>query len=603
MCGISGILSINDKPINREHLEKLHQAIEHRGPDSEGYYYDEHIGLAHRRLSIIDLRRESDQPFNVDERYVLIYNGEIYNYIEIKKELIKLGHLFKTESDTEVLLKAYIQWGEDCQEKFNGMWAFAIWDREYKELFCSRDRYGIKPFYWSIYSDCFYFGSEIKQLRIDKLGSKVNYEELSIFLYSGCTNSTNNTFFKDINSLEAGHSLKINRKGEKYIKCWYDLNKKINIDENEFKPDEFLYHINNAIRIRMRSDVSLGTALSGGLDSSLIVTLASNLYSRKNKDKLFGIHAKSTEEDTNESYYAEIAAKHAGCSLINVTPSYEYFKKIINEIIFFQDEPFASTSSIMQFNVMSKARALGLKVMLDGQGSDEILLGYTRLILPRLITTYRKNGILGFLNEIKNSNNNNNDINYKSLIKYLIGGGSSKLRTSYLRNRLNFVNLSIDPTYNLYEELKNQRGHIVNSQIIELKKTSLPQILRSEDRNSMANSVEARVPFLDYKLVEYCLNLKSDSKVKNGWTKYPIRSINKLPSEIAWRKSKLGYDSPEKAWDKKFSREMLSTIRNSPLILEITNIKELEEKWNVLNSKERWRLYNVAIWQKIFKVI
>ena len=600
MCGISGVLSFNNQ-IDRNEIIRSHDSIKHRGPDSEGFFFDKNIALAHRRLAIIDLSKDSDQPFSLENRFVIVFNGEIYNYIEIREELKTKGHYFKTESDTEVLLRSYIEWGSGCQNKFNGMWAFAIWDKKRQQLFCSRDRYGIKPFFWTKNSKSFYFGSELKQFIVNDIGRQCNYEELSIYLYGGCTNSTNQTFFKGINSLEPGHSLLINYLGEMKINKWYDLEESINPVQNKLDLEEFNYLLTNSIKLRMRSDVKVGSALSGGLDSSTILKLASNTINN-DKNNIFAIHAKSSEKVTDESDYARIAANYASSKLIIVEPSFEDFKNTINEVIFHQDEPFASTSDFMLYKVMQKAKELGCKVMLDGQGSDEILMGYSRYVLTTLISSFRRNGFFGMFKDYRYAQLNNAELNHNSILKYLVGGASSRMRASFVNTRFKFLKLNIGSIQQLYKDVSRNNASSTLLQTIEFKRNTLPQILRTQDRLSMANSIEGRVPFLDYRLVEYCLNLRSDYKVKDGWTKYPLRISKNLPKEISWRKSKLGYDSPSKTWLGKYSTEMLSCISKSPMLKEITDMHKLKSSWKILNSKEKWRLFNVAVWQKIHNV-
>ena len=603
MCGISGIISLNGREISHSDIYNLNKQIIHRGPDSEGFFIDDNIALAHRRLSIIDLEANSNQPFFYEDKFVLIFNGEIFNYIELRDELRKLGHFFKTNSDTEVLIKAYSEWGESCLDKFNGMWAFAIWDRVKKSLFCSRDRYGIKPFYWVNFENKFYFASEIKQLRKLKLGNKCNYEELSIFMYSGCANSSSQTFFKDINNLLPGHSLNIHNNGEIKIKSWYQIRNKIQLADAKFDTYEFKYHLKNAVNLRMRSDVKIGASLSGGLDSSSVISLISEILEETNNNEIFSaIHAKSSDFLFDESRYAELACESLNFKLSKIEPSYQDFFNSLSNLIHFQDEPFASSNIFMQFSVMQKAKNLGIKVMIGGQGSDEVLLGYERFFLVNLLAHYYKKGFKGLFDYFYFSLKNNKQFNIFSILKYIFGNYSGSLRAEFLRNRMHFLNLDIDPTQYLYKEVSKAKFNPLEAQFIELEKTSLPQILRVEDRNSMAHSIESRLPFLDFNFVEYCLSLLVTEKVQNGWSKYPLRNSNILKKEIAWRKSKFGFDGFENEWDRKYSHNMLKKVKLSPLIKNISNINKLSKDWFKLSPKERWRIFNVCIWQEINNV-
>ena len=603
MCGISGILDLDGESVSKKDIKILNSSIVHRGPDAEGEFIEENIAIAHRRLSIIDLNNFSNQPFFYKERYVISFNGEIYNYIEIRKELKNLGYLFETNSDTEVLIKSYAEWGRKCLNKLNGMWAFAIWDRKDKRLFCSRDRFGIKPLYWSKKRNKVYFASEIKQLRDLNLGTNCNYDELSIFIYSGCANSSNQTFFRDINSLSPGHFLIIERNGSIKIEPWYDLRNKIHKLDKSCDLSEFKYHLSSSIKLRLRSDVRIGTSLSGGLDSSAVIKIASELLKNSfENEKFVGIHAKSTDLRFDESKFAESACKGLDVALYKVKPTYQDFLKSIREMVYFQDEPFASSNNLMQYSVMKKAKNLDVKVMLDGQGSDEILFGYNRAFLITLLAYFAKEGFLGTFKHIIGSLNNNTELTLISMLKYLVGNLSGFARSRYLANRMNFINLSLEPTKDLFYEVSKAKYDPIEYQIIDIEKTSLPQILRTEDRNSMAHSVEARLPFLDYNLVEFCLSLEVSDKVKKGWTKFPLRSSDILDKEIAWRKSKLGFDGPEVQWDKNYAPFMLKEVQKSQFINQISDIKKLSSLWFGLSAKERWRIFNVCIWQEMNNV-
>tara|TARA_A100001388_G_scaffold275967_1_gene262568 strand:- start:819 stop:2636 length:1818 start_codon:yes stop_codon:yes gene_type:complete len=603
MCGIAGILSLKDEKIFEKDIRIMNKAVIHRGPDAEGYFFEDNLALAHRRLSIIDLSQNANQPFFYKDRYVLVFNGEIYNYLEIKKKLSLLGYDFQTNSDSEVLIKAYAHWGSDAQNMFNGMWAFAIWDRKKKELFCSRDRFGIKPFYWGLKSNNFYFGSEIKQLRAIGIGKKCNKKEISIYIYTGCTNSSNESFYDGIYSLDKGHSLLIKKNGSRIIDRWYSLKNKIYLSKKNADPEELYSILNSSLQLRLRSDVNVGTALSGGIDSSSLVSLAVRNYQKMiNDGEFIAIHAKSTDPLVDESSFAIEAVKKSLCNLNLVEPKFYDFNNSIKEIIFYQDEPFASQNIFMQYFVMNRAKELDCKVMLDGQGADEIFLGYSRLIFPYFFYLLRKEGIFKFLKESNQYIKNNYEINIYSFLKYFFGYPCGSLRSRYMRKRMQCINLSIDPVRKLYGEIARTKDNLDDAQILEIEKITLPQLLRTEDRNSMANSIEARIPFLDYRLVEYCLNLKPESKIKEGWTKYPLRNLNLIDKNLAWRKSKYGYDAPQSEWSQKLSKEMLSKITNSEFMKSIADLKKIRDGWFKMNSNEKWRLFNLSVWQEVHKV-
>ena len=380
MCGISGIINKTRGSVSKSDLKQINDLIIHRGPDAEGFYFKNEVGFGHRRLSILDLSELGSQPMTLDD-LTITYNGEIYNYIEIREELQALGYSFKSESDTEVILAAYKQWGKECIHRFNGMWAFAIHDSSNDEVFITRDRFGIKPLYYKESNLGFYFGSEIKQLLYFDDNPTVNKQILFDYLYLSYHHHTNDTFFEGISSLEPGHNLIFCLKTQTFkIKRYYDLKKKeefegLNFDEALKKYGE---KIRNSIKLRLRSDVKVGTCLSGGMDSSFIASYASKFYNKNAQERFTAITAKSTEKKTDESHFAKKVVENSNLNWALTEPSKEEFLKYLDEVINVQEEPFGSPSIIMQYFVMKKAKEEGCIVMLDGQGGDETLLGYDR---------------------------------------------------------------------------------------------------------------------------------------------------------------------------------------------------------------------------------
>lgn len=596
MCGISAILSLNDDYVPFDSLDRLHSLIESRGPDGQGFYRDSCVGLAHRRLAIIDRSSDANQPFHWDDRYVVIFNGEIYNYRELRVELESYGFKFRTNSDTEVLIASYSHWGEDCQSRFNGMWAFIIWDKLTKTLFCSRDRFGVKPLYWARRDNYIYLASEPKQLHAVGFGSNVNQSELSRFLYSGIVGSSSSTFFNDIHSLPAGHCFLIRPYQSFTIDRWYS------VPESSSTVIDFKDLLGDSVLLRLRSDVQVGSCLSGGLDSSSIVMLASSLLRKTTACSLQSIHARSIDPEVSEYSYASFVSKLADSSLSTVTPSSDQFWSNINRICKVQDEPFGSPSICMQFFVMEQARALGCPVMLDGQGADEILLGYSKFMVLALLHAWRFGGLSRLLFTLRSSWSANASLTPRSSLQYLIATLLSPLRTARVGRRLSFLNLSLKPVRQLYRSVSSVSGDCRQTQLLELFHTSLPALLRYEDRNSMAHSVEARLPFLDYRLVEAALAMPVDQKIHDGWSKYPLRTSGILPDQIAWRRSKLGFNAPERSWIGGYSRQMLEQTLDSPLISSISDRVSLERRWIGLDRREQWRLFNVAVWADIYNV-
>ena len=596
MCGLSCVFSLSGDNAEPGAIEALHSQIQARGPDGEGIYRESSLALAHRRLAIIDTSVSANQPFFWGDRYVVVFNGEIYNYRELRVELEAEGFHFSTSSDTEVLIAAYSHWGQACQERFNGMWAFVIWDRQSKQLFCSRDRFGVKPLYWAERNQQLFLASEPKQLRALGLGSQVNRDELSRFLFSGIVGATSDTFFAGIQSLPPGHFLVAAHNLPIRITRWYSF-PSTSVDSHAIPS-----LLRDSVALRLRSDVPVGSCLSGGLDSSAVVMIATKALKSSSTNPLSCIHARSSDPEVDESSFASLVADASGSRLLTLTPSADQFWDNLPEICRIQDEPFGSPSICMQYFVMQQARVSGCPVMLDGQGADEILLGYSKFMVLALSHAWQTGGIKLFVRTLLNSWSANASLTPSTTFQYLVATLLSPLRTARVSRRFSFLNLSIDPVRDLYDSVSAAATDCRRTQLLELFQTSLPALLRYEDRNSMAHSVEARLPFLDYRVVESALSLPVDRKIHNGWSKYPLRISGILPDAIAWRRSKLGFNAPERSWIGAYSREMLKHTLDSPLIAAISDRRKLERAWPKLDRREQWRLFNVAIWADIFSV-
>ena len=596
MCGIGGIINKNNKSVEELLIHQMTDIIAHRGPDSSGSFLYKNIAFGHRRLSILDLSSSGHQPMKYLDDLVITYNGEIYNFIEIREELIQKGYIFDSNSDTEVILKAYHCWGKTCVNYFNGMWSFSILDIKQKIVFCSRDRFGVKPFYYIENNDLFSFGSEISQL-LPFLPNRILNKKVALdYLISGIEECSNETFFKDIYLLKGGHNLVFDLQTNSYeIERYYNL--KLS-DQKNTSVDDYIQELKRSITLRLRSDVKVGTCLSGGIDSSTISSFASTIYQNSN-EKLMAIHAKSSEYKTDESEFAKIVSKIANINLNFVEPSYSDFKSNILSIIKIQQEPFGSLSIIMQYFVFKKAKELGCIVMLDGQGGDETLLGYERYY-PAIVKS--KKGIAKLKALLQSSKNSR--LRLIDTIKYQYYFSNYKLRLKRLKYKNSFYKSEIINEYES-EELRiisESYNDISILQKNEIESSQLPHLLKYEDRNSMANSIESRLPFLDYKLVELSLNTNTSLKIKDGWTKFILRKAAEtiLPKEIVWRKAKLGFNAPEKTWTKEFENEMIKEIQQSEILNNFIDFKKLYFK--NLDLRTKWRLYNFSAWEKEFKV-
>jgi asparagine synthase (glutamine-hydrolysing) len=608
MCGIAGIIQ------KKEHCERIPQllqtmtdSIQHRGPNSEGIYAYKNVGLGHRRLSIIDLSHDGHQPmFYQNKNLVITYNGEIYNYIELKQELEKLGHVFFSKTDTEVILAAYHEWGTNCVKKFNGMWAFAILDKVNEILFCSRDRFGVKPFYFINHPNLFAFGSEIRQLLPLGHQTAANKTLVVDFLLTSIRDHQQETFFKDIHKLPAGHHLIYSLKENTFkINKYYELSRN-DYDHNlntEESIESFINLLEDAVKLRLRADVPVGTCLSGGLDSSTIASIAAPLYQQKSGSFFKGITAISEQENNNEAQYAQEVIQHANMDWLQVKPSYSDFVNSLSKVVLAQEEPFGSTSLVMQYFVMQTAKNNGITILLDGQGGDEILLGYGKYYGSYLLTMLKEQGFSRFIHGIRNAGANNKQLSLTNAIKFMAGSMLPELRFKYYSHQQNYLRSTINTPEHLSQYSKSSYD-VFKLQKLEIERTNLPVLLCYEDKNSMAHSIETRLPFLDYRVVEAALNLPGKYKIHQGWSKWILRKgmENKMPKSIAWRKNKFGFEAPEILWQQQHASIMLSAVKNSQIIQEIAHSKKLATQYKNLDRRSQWRLYSIALWEDAFGV-
>ncbi|QFR48895.1 asparagine synthase (glutamine-hydrolyzing) [Sulfurimonas lithotrophica] len=607
MCGISGIINKNNETIDIKNIKKINDLIKHRGPDDEGFYLEKNFAFGHRRLSILDLSSDGHQPMHYQNKYVITYNGEIYNYLEIKEELLAFGYEFNSHTDTEIILASYDKWGEKCVDKFNGMWAFALYDKEKNKIFCSRDRFGIKPFYYTEIDGKFVFGSEIKQLLDFYENKVVNQNILIDYLVTGMIEHNNETFFKNIYKLEQSHNLVYNLENNQYKSYrYYDIYfdkeaSNLNCTDSVLKyKDQFL----RSISFRLRSDVKVGTCLSGGLDSSSVAACAANIYNRNTVNKFTAIHAKSIEKSSDESYYAKRVAEHSNLDLNIIEPEVDDFKKIIDEVIYTQEEPFGGPSIFMQYFVMKKAKELNCKVMLDGQGGDETLLGYEKYYPAAYLDILKKDGLFKAIKMIRYSNKNNFKMSFKWILKYTIGGLLGRLRKFEYKRKTSFIKKKYLKEFSFIDKLSKSFLQINELQRYEIYHTNLPVLLRYEDKNSMRHSIETRLPFIDYKTLETAFSTNMEYKINDGWTKYLLRKVvdDILPEDVVWRKNKLGFAAPEKTWLESIDADMKEKIFSSNIIKTVSNLNKLSINYNKLSYRIKWRLYNIAVWENIYDV-
>jgi asparagine synthase (glutamine-hydrolysing) len=601
MCGITGIINKNNLPCDERLLHKVNDSIRHRGPDGDGFFVYKNLGFGHRRLSIIDLTDSGKQPMELNDRYYITYNGEVYNYIEIREELIRAGVMFKSATDTEVILKAYEFWGENCLQHFNGMWAFAIFDKQKETVFISRDRFGVKPLYYINTTEKFAFGSEIKQMLGFGMKAKINKQMLSDYFCIGYSNYTRDTFFDGIFQLEPGCNLTLSLKDiNPKITRYYELkvNKEINKLKEEQAIDFYISKLNDAINLRLRSDVVVGSCLSGGLDSSYISSYAGTLHNTKSKDCFKAITARSLQSDNDESPYAKMVADYANLDWYIVSPDTNDYLKVLDKVIEIQEEPFGGPSIIMQYYVFKMAKDNNCIVMLDGQGGDETLLGYERYYASYFNT-------LGIVQKVKFlfTASKNSKLKISKLFKYILYFNNYYIRRRFLLKKNLYLKKELASLFNnkLLRSIVDKSKNIYELQIFEIQSSQLRTLLMYEDKNSMAHSIETRLPFLDYRAVEVAISMNCDYKIHGGWTKYPLRKSgvdNKvLPTEIAWRKNKIGFEAPSKLWLSK-KEENVKLFQASPFLNTIIDFTKIK----VWDDATYWKILNVYKWQILFNV-
>lgn len=585
MCGIAGIVSKRNSEEEQTQLKKATNALAHRGPEAEGFWSndDATVSFGHRRLCILDLSDAAAQPMRYNDRYTLVYNGEIYNYPEVKKELEAEGHAFRSQSDTEVVLIAYAAWGGACLQRFDGMFAFAVWDEEEQKLFAARDRLGEKPFFFFYDEERLLFASEIKAFWPMGVEKKVNEAMLYNFLTIGYTTNPSDateTFYHNVQKLPAAHSLTYSlREGKLHTHCYWQVYVGATESIREEEAIETFQHLfADAIRKRLRSDVAIGTSLSGGLDSSSIVAFCASEAAEQYTHKCFTASFNGFEKD--ETAYASLVAKQYHLQHFTATVDVSDVPDLMDKISSQQDEPFSSSSALAQYKVFALAKEQGVTVLLDGQGADEILAGYRKYYKWFWSELYRSKK-LHRSNEVKAAKalGVEESFGIKSKAAALLPDFAASLLQTQ-KSKEAYRNKRLSPGFAF---ARRQNFYYASPPHLTLNGAlhyntfvnGLEEILRLADRNSMAHSVELRLPFLSHHLVEFLFTLPPHFKIHQGWTKWLLRKAveYKLPNEIAWRKDKVGYEPPQKLW-----------MQNQAVQEKIYEARSLLVKEGVLNK-------------------
>jgi asparagine synthase (glutamine-hydrolysing) len=665
MCGIVGVWNINGSPIDNRELDSFTDSLAHRGPDGRGVYIDPKVGLGlgHRRLAILDLSETGKLPMSFgDGRYWITYNGEVYNFIELRKELTELGHRFRSETDTEVVLAAYAEWGEDCQLRFNGMWAFAIWDSHKRTLFLSRDRFGVKPLHYLFNGKQFVFASELKAFMA--LNQSVRPEfDLGIMAIMGNIESAKKTFLKGVHILNGGNCLTLREGRPPAIRQWWHTKDHLTEVPTQFNDQVAQYKelFFDACKIRMRSDVPIGTALSGGLDSSSVLCTMANIRAElKDGQRLAENWQKAFVLDYTDTSHSE---RSQATDVINHTGAIPIFKDLLLSNISVEDIvqitydlEAVQDPSIGPWSLYREMRRNSTVVSIDGHGGDETLAGYHNypavamrdFMWPWSSKERLKDiqdTLLGlYEEEVPDGYDNFVNIPSQFDIMKSILTNKKQVLTSNLRNSLHAMpalykmahtirrnaisykqsngpprgkgwSLIADtnPSYLTESKLSGKHFDQLNRKLYnDFHIHVLPRILRNFDRLSMAHGVEIRAPFLDWRLVSYAFSLPSDAKIGDGFTKRILRESmrNILPENIRLRKGKIGFASPMTAWYEHSLKDFVLDSVNSNDFLSSTiwdgqvirNFAEISyKKKNYQNATRSWKYIQTMILMKSFR--
>lgn len=623
MCGFVGIINKTKEEVDSNLLREMATIIHHRGPDEDGVFIEKNIGFFHKRLSIIDLST-GQQPMNFNG-CTLVFNGEIYNYIELRNDLIRKGHEFRTTSDTEVILHLYVEYGNDFVNLLNGMFAFIIYDQPKNKLFIARDHFGIKPLYWYHDESNIIFGSEIKALLAHpEIKAEPDYDNLCEYLTFQFILG-DGTMFTNIAKVMPGHYLTIDLFSWdiKNVKYWIPNFKIDHYHTEEYFIVELQKILEETVTQQLRSDVSIGTYLSGGIDSSLVTIMASKFLNKPLKS-FSGAFSEGAE--FNELEYARVAAKAANSELFEVFPTEQEFIDLLPKLIYHLDEPVAGPGLFPQY-IVSKLASKHVKVILGGQGGDEIFGGYARYMIA-----YLEQAIKGAINE-----SNEEDEHIVSLSSILPNLPSLKQYVPMMksfwksdafepmdRRYYNLLNRMGSTAEFLHKDIMNrcQDGAIFKKFAVHFNDSdtksyfnkmthfdmqgSLPGLLQVEDRVSMSVSIESRVPLLDRRIVDLISTMPAAMKFKGGEMKYLLKkTINSyMPEKIMHRKDKMGFPVPLHLWSQNKAKDFIMDVLLSKKAKE-RNIINTEYVEKLITSQQPfsrglWGLLSLELWYNQF---
>ncbi len=591
MCGICGIIS--KKEIRHNDLKVMNQALAHRGPDAQEYYFEQNVGFAHSRLSILDLSVKGNQPMHYLDRYVITFNGEIYNYLEIRTDLENLNYTFHTQTDTEVIMAAYDYYGSECLKLFNGAWAFCIYDKQKEEIFISRDRLGKKPLYIYQKDSILLFASEIKAiLKHPEVTAKVNEEWVKRYLTHGLyfidgQSKFDLSSFVDIEEFPPAHY--------SYLSLRNGLNQKFKLtrywqieSKGDFKGsfeeavECYRELLTDSVKIRLRSDVPVGTAL-GGMDSSIIVHLINLLRGENTNQKQMTFSSVYHQAETkycDESEFIQKTSQFLNVENFTIEPDSQQVLEEHRKVIYAMDIP-VNSSCLSGWHTYKRISQSPVRVTLDGQGADEILGGYLSYLIYYL-SSMKAASMIYEIQKFKDIPQTKQYFIKSILLKMM---RRCHFSDQHIKNFLRIQHSSSDLNQVLKEDILG----------------SLRLLLFYGDRESMAFSVESRMPFTDYRLIEFMMQVPADFKIKDGWTKMISREAfkNDLPKEVIWRRDKMGWSIPDHYWfNHLYKKQVDLSIKSSEICKHY--LKNDISKVDDLSLNKRMRLYNLCIWHDLF---
>lgn len=649
MCGIYGRWHRDGASVSLAQVEAATTQIRHRGPDDEGYLVASaarrrvfeaagvdtdarlalpplaelagescDLALGFRRLSILDLSPAGHQPMrSEDGRRWLVFNGEIYNYVELRAELAALGHVFHSGTDSEVLLAAYSEWGSACLARFNGMWAFAIWDVEQETLFLARDRFGVKPLFYAAQGATFTFASEIKAL-VGPHGVPFAPSAGAVFDYlvHGRLPSprAGDTFFEGVRQLPPGHHLTVT-KAELTLQRYYELSSEASApDSADATAAAYGALLADSVRLRLRADVAVGSCLSGGVDSSSIVCLANGML--RSGGEAIGDRQKTISAvydgsgRYNERAHIDTVIAATGTDARFVYPTEPWLRRDVERLVWHQDEPFTSTSIFAQWCVMSAVHDAGVTVLLDGQGADEALAGYRpfEIVLADRLRRGRLREAARLARAIRRVTGDGITRQFARAVAFQMPAVLQRgLRVRRTRGRASLLRADFAAAQRSRPVPEPSRRDLQRHLWEMTVEESLPHLLRYEDRNSMAFHVEARVPFVDYRLVEFAFQRTGMHRVRDGWSKWPLRRAMQgiVPEAILWRRDKVGFETPESEWLRTWLSEDPSLFADDMLagrFVEPARARALAADCLAGTGDLRlvWRIMNLELWLRVF---